>query len=95
MLSKSEIEYLKGLKNVSKGYDRYQRHSINKKLRKFEQQILPTILNNENTKTLFIELVRRNTNSVRENTNNVLKRNKTDSALFQEEKSKNNKHCTI
>ena len=82
VLSKSEIEYLKGLKNVSKGYERYLRHSINKKLSKFEEQILPTILNNETTRSWFINLVRRNTNAVRENTNNILTQENLNSDSF-------------
>ncbi len=71
---------------MSKGYDQYLRHSINKKLSKFEEQILPTILSNETTRSWFIELIRKNTNTVRENTNNTLRGNKIDSALFQENK---------
>jgi len=84
MLSKSEIEFLQRTKIVSKGYERYLRYSINKKLKQFEQQILPAILSDETTKAWFIEFVRRNTNTVRENTNIAEEQNKRNLNSFSE-----------
>ena len=84
MFSKSEVDYLKGMKKVSKGYERYLRHSVNKKLIKFEEQILPIILDNESTRSWFINLVRKNTNSIRENSNVTQNQERTKTSLISE-----------
>jgi len=63
LFSKAEIEYLKGTKTVDNGYARYLRHSIKRKLNQFEKNILPILLENENTKTWLLETVREIPNS--------------------------------
>jgi len=81
MFSKNEIEYLQGKKQASEGYKRYLRYSINKKLQHFSNQTLPLILENEATRNWFIQLVRENTNAVRENPN-ALQNQETPNSSF-------------
>jgi len=49
MLSKAEIDYLRGDKPTPKEYERVLRHRIQKKLKRFEKQILLALQKNEET----------------------------------------------
>ena len=44
LLTPSELAWLKGEKQVSKGYERFLRHSIRKKLSEFSESELPLIM---------------------------------------------------
>ncbi len=74
MLSKSEIEFLFGSKQVSPNYARYLKHSIKKKLEQLKQT-LKILAENEYTKTWLLETVREITNNVRESSNTPHKNN--------------------
>ena len=74
MLSKSEIEFLLGSKQVSPNYARYLKYSIKKKLEQLKQT-LKILAENEYTKTWLLETVREITNNVRESSNTPHKNN--------------------
>ena len=66
LLSKTELEYLEGRKQVTNNYARYLKHTISKKLERFEQTI-PTLITNQETRAWLIKLC----NTVREYPNTV------------------------
>ncbi len=69
MFSRAEIEFLKGEKECNPNYARFLRHSIAKKLRHLEREVLPILLANENTRAWIMEAVRKFPNVVGENSN--------------------------
>ena len=85
MLSKRELEFLKGEIEVNKGYERFLRHSISKKLKRFEEEILPALMSNEVTRKWLISLadriVRGSSNGVRESSNALVKFNRNLTVL--------------
>ena len=71
MLSRAELDFLDGSKQVSKGYSRYLKHTIAKKLHRFEQTI-PTLITNQETREWLDRLcntVRQYPNTVSQNPN--------------------------
>jgi hypothetical protein len=73
MLSKAELEFLDGNKQVTPQYARYLRHIIVKKLHRFEQTI-PILIKNQQTREWLNRLcstVRENPNAVSQNPNAV------------------------
>lgn len=57
MLSKAEIAYLKGELQVNDNYRWKLEHCIKKKLKRFEVEILPTLLANEKTRMWLVEKI--------------------------------------
>ena len=70
MLSKGEMEFLKGIKQITPEYARFLKHSINKKLQELEAEI-PILSSHELTKERLMNIVSVFPNGVRENSNSV------------------------
>jgi len=49
MFSKNELKFLVGKGNFSKEYRRFLKHSINKKLEKFEKETVPILASSDYT----------------------------------------------
>ena len=70
MFSKAELEYLANPQRFNNGYDRVLAHRIKRKLRDFESQVLPALMQNETTSTWLRQLVTKSCYSVTETRNN-------------------------
>jgi len=69
MFSRAELEFLKGETTLNSRYRRFLKHAVSKKLYRFETEPLPAILENDETKAWFLNIVSKFSNSVRENSN--------------------------
>ncbi len=85
MLSKTEIKYLKGIKQVDNNYERVLTHRILSKLHQFEKTI-PLLLNNEKTKTWLHRIITEYCNDITDSRNNHQNGKKPNSSLFSENK---------
>ena len=83
MFSKTEVKFLKGIKQVDNNYERVLNHRILSKLHQFEKNI-PLLLNNEKTKTWFQRIVTENSNIITDFCNSHLNENKVKSSVVSE-----------
>ena len=67
MLSQAELEFLKGETTLNSGYRRFLKHAVSKNLHRFDNEALPAILENDETKVWFLGIIREFSNGVREN----------------------------
>ena len=83
MFSKTEIDFLKGIKNVNQNYERVLKHRILTKLDQLGETIR-LVRNNPKTKSIIEKIIMENCTTTTDSSNNHLNENKPNSAFFSE-----------
>ena len=83
LLSRAELDFLKGTKKVSSNYERVLLHRINKKLAFFRDEVLPALMRNRKTVS-WVESITENCNRITNFSNDASKLAKLQDSLFSQ-----------
>ena len=90
LLSRAELEFLKGTKTVNPNYERVLLHRIHKKLDSFRDNVLPVLWRNHKTAS-WVENITENCNRITNFSNDATKPAKLQNSLF----SQNSGRCVV
>jgi hypothetical protein len=87
LLSRAELEFLKGTKPVNPNYERVLFHRIFKKLNFFRDKVLPVLVSNQKTVS-WVESITENCNGITNFSNDASKLEKLQNSLFSQNNGK-------